>query len=346
MWTASLDKNSTGHDGPNHADVSDKIATKPAAIQDYANYGPNNEVYLAKGQGVAFELGGETETVNRVYLSLKAPMSGKAGVVTVYGIDTKNNNARTNIDKLNAATISTATDLYFDITPLMGKTVVIVNTGDGMISVTNLKFAYGTNLLNSGSDLGYITMSRESGHAVLELLNGFTEDEVEPDVIPEGTTPVDPEIPGTQPTEPEAAEPEATQPEATEPEATQPEATEPDGDASDTFNPEKLEVKLSNTSVKVGSQVMVTVTTGEDVAYLTVNGAKVTFFTQEGGQRIWRVRLTAKEVGGMAIRVVACNETGTASGTVMKILKVTDSYTGIGNWLEDLIIRLVSNLTK
>jgi hypothetical protein len=265
------------------------------------------------------------------------------------------NDVDANGNDLGYKTIATATDLYFDITPLMGKTVVIVNNGGGILSITNLKFAVGLNALNSDG-LGYITMSREIGHSVLEMLNGFTEDEVETDVIPEGATPVDPEIPGTQPTEPEitepgatepeATQPEATEPEVTEPEATEPEATEPDGDAPDTFQPEKVEVELSNSSVKVGSQIMVTVTTGEDVAYLTVNGAKVTFFTEEGGQRIWRVRLTAKEAGGMSIRVVAYNNTNAASQTVLKILEVTDSYTSIGNWLEDLIIRIVSNLTK
>lgn len=349
------------HDGPNHEDVSEKIATKPAAIQDYANYGPNNEVYLAKGQGVAFNL--EPGSYNRVYLSLKAPMSGTAGKVTVYGIDPVSK-AQTPVTLLTDQEIKTATDLYFEITDLIGKTVVIVNNGDGLISVTNLRFASDGTAAAAIDDA--VTINREAGHSVLELLNGFSQDEVETDVMGGGTAPVDPVIPGTQPTEPEVTEPEATEPEATEPETTEPEitepetsepeitepettepeATEPEVIEPDAFNPEKVEVELSNTSVKVGSQVMVTVTTGEDVAYLTVNGAKVTFFTEENGQRIWRVRLTAKEVGGMAIRVIGYSETGAASQTMLKILEVTDSYTSIGNWLEDLIIRIVSSLTK
>ena len=38
--------------------------------------------------------------------------------------------------------ISTATDLYFDITELHGQTVVIRSTGDAIISITNVKVTY------------------------------------------------------------------------------------------------------------------------------------------------------------------------------------------------------------
>lgn len=99
-----------------------------AEITDYKNYGPNHEVYLAKGQALAFSLS-NLNNVASVQLALKA-VNGTVSY-TINGEE---------------QTVSTATDMYYDITDAAknGGTVVITNTGDNILSLTNVKVTYTT----------------------------------------------------------------------------------------------------------------------------------------------------------------------------------------------------------
>ncbi len=97
-----------------------------AEITDYKNYGPNHEVYLAKGQALAFSLS-NLNNVASVQLALKA-VNGPVSY-TING---------------EAKTVDTATDMYYDITDVAknGGTVVITNTGDNILSLTNVKVTF------------------------------------------------------------------------------------------------------------------------------------------------------------------------------------------------------------
>ena len=111
---------------------------KTAGISDYINYGPNNELYLAPGQAVAFVL--NKHNAEAVHLAMKSV--GATAKVKIYaaaaGID---------VSDVKEQTISTATDLYYDISSLKnGSTVVIYNSGsssDAILSITNVKSTYG-----------------------------------------------------------------------------------------------------------------------------------------------------------------------------------------------------------
>lgn len=116
-------RKSTNLNGPVFID-----GKEAAEITDYKNYGPNHEVYLAKGQALAFSLS-NLDNVASVQLALKA-VNGKVS----YTINGKEQ------------TFSTATDMYYDITDAAqnGGTVVITNTGDNILSLTNVKVTYTT----------------------------------------------------------------------------------------------------------------------------------------------------------------------------------------------------------
>lgn len=97
-----------------------------ANVANYKNYGPKNEVYLGNGQGVAFTLE-NAASFSDVQLGIKLASSGTdAGQVTVN-------------DKV--IDINSATDMYYSIKDVIGADgrVVIVNTGNGLISLTVLK---------------------------------------------------------------------------------------------------------------------------------------------------------------------------------------------------------------
>ena len=132
----------------------DGIAALDNDIETYKNAGPNNELYLAKNQAVAFEIWATSVPTD---VQLGAKLACGNPVLTVsYASKT------TDLD------ITTATDIYYSLNTLLPNdakltwqlvegsdgnnyyttgTVVIQNTGDedSILSVTNLKWTFSQN---------------------------------------------------------------------------------------------------------------------------------------------------------------------------------------------------------
>ena len=105
-----------------------------ATIAEYANYGPNNEVYLMNGQAITFKIP-QNANVDSIQIGAKAP-NGNTNM-TVTG---------TNNTPLATEEISTATEMYYKINVNVSaadQTVVIANKdGTGILSLTNLKITF------------------------------------------------------------------------------------------------------------------------------------------------------------------------------------------------------------
>lgn len=104
-----------------------------ATIGQYANYGPNNEVYLAQGQAISFKLIGNINEIASIQIGAKAPKG--TATMTVKGV-----NVTTKLEK----PLETATEMYYDITEQAkgGQLVTISNTSGSILSLTNLKITY------------------------------------------------------------------------------------------------------------------------------------------------------------------------------------------------------------
>lgn len=103
-----------------------------ANISEYSNYGPNNEVYLAKGQAITFKLTGNLDKIAAVQIGAKSPNSSaeKTAMMKV-GTDVKQE------------ILGTATEMYYDISAVKdGRIVTITNTGEAILSLTNLKITF------------------------------------------------------------------------------------------------------------------------------------------------------------------------------------------------------------
>ena len=96
-----------------------------AAIATYANYGPNNEVYLAKDQAIAFKVPKDTNIAS-IQIGAKAPNGSAAQMV---------------VNKDKPENIQSATEMYYKI-GIDGGDFTITNTGTGILSLTNLKITY------------------------------------------------------------------------------------------------------------------------------------------------------------------------------------------------------------
>ena len=110
-----------------------------AEVEQYKNFGPNNEVYLAAGQAISFTVNGES--VKSIQIGAKAPNG--AAVLNVNGTTIK--------------TLETATEMYYDITEQATKgsyKFTITNTGNNILSLTNIKITFDSNATASLAELG------------------------------------------------------------------------------------------------------------------------------------------------------------------------------------------------
>lgn len=145
-----------------------------ASIADYVNCGPNNEVYLAPGQAIAFGLnvpasGSSVDPQQKVYLGMKSA-GGYEVDVKVYSTS----------KVAFEDTIATATDMYYDITAVNGQVVIVKNTSTkegALLSLTNIKTAYKplTQGATVSGEESEIFMTGSYAAMVLAELNGTGE---------------------------------------------------------------------------------------------------------------------------------------------------------------------------
>ena len=118
----------------------------------YANYGPNNEVYLMKGQAITFKIPAN-DKIASIQIGAKAP-KGTA-------------NLNVNETEIVSGGLSTATEMYYQIANAGGQ-FTITNTGDGILSLTNLKITYSA---KSSVSLGTLnTQEQENAVSLVRAL--------------------------------------------------------------------------------------------------------------------------------------------------------------------------------
>lgn len=148
-----------------------------ANISEYANYGPNNEVYLASGQAITFKLDGDLSKIATVQIGAKAPMSERIAKLNV-------NNAEV-VEK----GLSTATEMYYNIKDKMSanNTFTISNTGDDILSLTNLKITFASKPDTNVTLAGLSEAEQQDAVATVRALFAPAPVEPEPEPEPEKT---------------------------------------------------------------------------------------------------------------------------------------------------------------
>ena len=119
------------------------------SIEDYNNYGPNNELYLDGGQGIVLK-------IDETYMSNTAGIDGIAGVADIQmgfksadggaiSVEIYNyvKNSEGNYALANSITldVTTASDQFYSILECYSGILVIKNADDsaGMLSITSIK---------------------------------------------------------------------------------------------------------------------------------------------------------------------------------------------------------------
>lgn len=151
----------TAKDGSVFIDGADK-----ATIAQYKNYGPNNEVYLAKGQAISFTVA-ENNDIATIQIGAKAP-NGTANMTV------------NNTEAVNGG-ISTATEMYYKLDVQPGQQVTISNTGDGILSLTNLKITFNSKPTAPASLAALTTADQENAVAQVRALFAAPAEPFNPD---------------------------------------------------------------------------------------------------------------------------------------------------------------------
>lgn len=134
-----------------------------ATVEKYKNYGPNNEVYLAYGQAISFRLA-DNPKIATIQIGAKSPNAKETTVAKM---------------QIGSSTteIATATEMYYDITSAAkGQLVTITNTGDAILSLTNIKITY-----SEKSTTGLAALAESDEQAAVAAVRAlYAAPEVEP----------------------------------------------------------------------------------------------------------------------------------------------------------------------
>ncbi len=157
------------------------VPSSSREIGVYKEFGPKNEVYLAKGQMISFKV--NSAAGNQFSIGLKSPtgMPVKAGYTGADG-------------NVNNSTFTHSTDMYYTIGAAKNGMVSIMNNGDSLLAITKLK------VTNAAAP---VDVDQVFAEVPVATLLSAAEKFCDPDQVTE-----DPQSP---------AEPDVTVPETTEP---------------------------------------------------------------------------------------------------------------------------------
>lgn len=104
-----------------------KVGDRTEDIGTYKDYGPKNEVYVKENQGIAFKIKEYDSDNNKVFIGLKSPQGKDVKVKVTSG------------EHIQYINLSSAADLYYEITPNEDGNVVIENMTDNLLSITKVR---------------------------------------------------------------------------------------------------------------------------------------------------------------------------------------------------------------
>lgn len=207
-----------------------------ATLEDYKNFGPNHEVYLAGNQAIAFRIVADREPAT-VQIGVKLAngssgelkLSGSNAKFAAYGVADENVNL----------TLNTATDMYYALNGInwtvengsqKSDVIVLTNTGENsIVSITNVKCTY-ANAEESTANTVALAISYDDALMAVDMVNN-------------AITPIEPE-------------------------------PEPEPEPEKTFEPERFEANWSRNVIQ-GRKATLTVKTSEDVEAITVDGQTI-----------------------------------------------------------------------
>lgn len=147
-----------------------------AELEDYKNYGPNNEVYLAAGQAISFKVP-KNANIASIQIGAKAPQNSDSAATM--DIDVNGSKAEKKL--------TSATEMYYLISNTVNgdTSVTITNTTGSVLSLTNLKITFKA---QPDADVNLATLSDEDQANAVAAVRALFTAPVEPEPDPEPVT--------------------------------------------------------------------------------------------------------------------------------------------------------------
>ena len=303
-----VDANSLGTNGAVFVDGNEN----ETVVANYANYGPNHEVYLASNQAVAFKLIAN-QAPTGVQLAAKQ-LTGAAATLTVGNAKIGKHGETANA----SLALTSGTDMYYELSDITWTQnddgnyetgiITLANNDSGIVALTNLKFVGATYV----GDLNAVTNAADGEVLVTMAMNE--------NIAQEAVVAVDSVL---HPQEVKTFEPDRFEV---------------------SWNRSTVKVGQKATlTVKTSEDVEAITVDGETItSYRTRtqrtgwgwNAKKVTY-------REFTYTVTAAEAGTLDISVAAVNAENVSSAAVTATLTVqaASQRPGIGGWLDNIFGR-------
>lgn len=154
-------------------------------VADYETIGPNNEVYLSEGQGIAFQLS-STEIPASIDIGAKSADGNPVWMnVDIVSTDDENGSSASISEDISSCTaqnydlMAEAEDVTMDDILSSGSAyVVIYNDGTGILSITDLKVAYGEN-----AGIASLSVTPDVVNTAIKALESGKVEEVNYDIL-------------------------------------------------------------------------------------------------------------------------------------------------------------------
>ena len=257
-------------------------------IADYTAYGPNNELYLAQDQAIAFVLDPTQQYTNFALADVQIGMKSANGNNVFAELSTYTKNAdgtyaaKSSTAKITNSELATSTDRFYSIKSHVntgGETVLsIKNTGTGILSLTNIKLTFTAEPVEKENGISLFAMTRSVADGILLAMN--TAD----DVVEEPEEVLDAEL---------------------------------------NVSLNKKSVKVGGTV-----QVNVTTSADVDSLNVNGREITKFKQNKKTGKRTWTVKVKAEEAGDLEIEVIAYSADGDALDSVVETVEVTAKKSG------------------
>ena len=257
-------------------------------IADYAAYGPNNELYLAQDQAIAFILDPSLQyssyDLADVQIGLKS--ANGSSVFAELSTYTKNENGsyavKSSMAKITGGELKTSTDRYYSIKSYVntsGETVLsIKNTGSGILSITNIKLTFNAAPVEKENGISLFAMTRSVADGILLAMNTADNAVEEPEEVP-------------------------------------------DAELNVSLNKKSVKVGGSvQVKVTTSADVDALSVNGQEITKFKQNN--------KTGKRTWTVKVTAEEAGDLDIEVIAKSADGKTLDSVVETVEVTAKKSG------------------
>ncbi len=156
----------------------DGIDGSQITLDEFKQYGPNNEIYLEPGQAIAFKLTkGSSASIDQIHISAKKVFQADGNAALQVASIPGDHGEILESSKLS---LNTSSECYYDFSDFIrwngneSEFIRIANTGSAVVSLRSMKVTYQDGDALADDLVGFSLLSSEDTETILDLLHSGT----------------------------------------------------------------------------------------------------------------------------------------------------------------------------